>query len=314
MGIGFRPETEEPALILPDEKELDVPTEFGLSLRQMAALGMAGEGRERTAEPAPGTLSARAWYGGDEGRLNVEAYSRIETKMAASSSIPGQAPPDLPSLLLDGRICYIGMALVPAVTELLISELLWLNYSAPEKPIYVYINSMGSQTPDGQAVGFETEATAIVDTMSYIRPEIQTLAVGQAFGNACLILASGQKGKRFALPHARIMTAPPRMNRSFGSITNMMIKANELEVATDTYVEMLVKFTGKEEEEVRKDISRNRYYTPEEAVDYGLVDRVVQPDDPVAFEAKDYEALLQKAQAAQGGRRPVGATAAEAGY
>lgn len=89
-----------------------------------------------------------------------------------------------------------AVQLVPAVTELLISELLWLNYSAPEKPIYVYINSMGSQTPDGQAVGFETEATAIVDTMSYIRPEIQTLAVGQAFGNACMILASGQKGKR----------------------------------------------------------------------------------------------------------------------
>jgi hypothetical protein len=62
---------------------------------------------------AQGTLSARAWYGGDEGRINIEAYSRIETKMAASSSIPGQAPPDLPSLLLDGRICYIGMAVRP---------------------------------------------------------------------------------------------------------------------------------------------------------------------------------------------------------
>lgn len=71
------------------------------------------------------------------------------------------------------------MQLVPAVTELVISELLWLNFSYPEKPVYVYLHSIGSQTPDGQAVGFDTEAYAILDTLSYIRPEIHTLVVGQ---------------------------------------------------------------------------------------------------------------------------------------
>lgn len=86
---------------------------------------------------------------------------------------------------------------MPAVTELVISELLWLNYSYPEKPVYVYINSVGTQQADGQSVGFETEAYAILDTLAYIRPEIQTLVVGQAFGNAAMILASGQKGKRY---------------------------------------------------------------------------------------------------------------------
>ncbi len=136
------------------------------------------------------------------------------------------------------------LQLVPAVTELVISELLWLNYSAPEKPVYVYLNSIGSQGPDGQAVGFETEAYAILDTLAYIRPEIHTLVVGQAYGNAAMILASGKKGSRFSLPNARIMTAPPRMNRSFGSVSNMMIKANELEYNTQSYVDFLAQYTG----------------------------------------------------------------------
>jgi hypothetical protein len=85
---------------------------------------------------------------------------------------PGQAPPDLPSLLLDSRIVYIGMPLVASVTELVVSELLWLNYNQPEKPVYIYINSLGSQK-DFQAVGFETEAYAILDTMNvrhYLSP------------------------------------------------------------------------------------------------------------------------------------------------
>jgi ATP-dependent Clp protease, protease subunit len=85
------------------------------------------------------------------------------------------------------------MQLVPAVTELVISELLWLNYNNPEKQIYVYLNSIGSQTPDGQAVGFETEAYAILDTLGYIRPDVYTLVIGQAFGNAAMIAACGKK-------------------------------------------------------------------------------------------------------------------------
>lgn len=77
------------------------------------------------------------------------------------------------------RALDLPVQLVPAVTELVISELLWLNFSSPEKPVYVYLHSIGSQTPDGQAVGFDTEAYAILDTLAYIRPEIHTLALGQ---------------------------------------------------------------------------------------------------------------------------------------
>lgn len=196
--------------------------------------------------------------------------------------------------------------LVPSVTELVISELLWLNYASPEKPVYVYLNSTGSQTMQGEAVGFETEATAILDTMAYIRPDIYTLVIGQAFGNAAMILASGKKGHRFALPHSRIMTCPPRMNRSFGNVTNVMIKANELENATQTYVHFISRFTGRDKEEVRKDVGRNRYFTPEQAIEYGLIDRVVAPTDDVAIERRDYEGMLRASQAGQRGGRSGG--------
>jgi ATP-dependent Clp protease protease subunit len=91
-------------------------------------------------------------------------------------------PPDLPSLLLHNRIVYIGMPLVPAVTELIIAELLYLNYEDTSKPITMYINSSGTTTADGQSVGFETEAFAIADVMKYVRPPVCTIAVGQAFG------------------------------------------------------------------------------------------------------------------------------------
>jgi len=113
-------------------------------------------------------------------------------------------PPDLPSLLLHNRIVYIGMPLVPAVTELIIAELLYLNYEDQSRPVTMYINSSGTTTANGQAVGFETEAFAIADVMKYIRPPVNTVAIGQAFGAAAMILSQGAKGGRAALPNATI--------------------------------------------------------------------------------------------------------------
>ena len=101
--------------------------------------------------------------------------------------------PDLPSLLLENRIVYLGMPLVPAVTELIIAELLYLQYRDRNKPIFMYINSTGCARADGETVGFETEGTAIYDTMQYIKNEIPTIGVGLAFGQACMILSAGQK-------------------------------------------------------------------------------------------------------------------------
>jgi ATP-dependent Clp protease protease subunit len=223
--------------------------------------------------------------------------------MGGGGGPPGQAPPDLPSLLLNARICYLGMPLVPAVTELIVAELLWLNFDSPEKPVYFYINSTGSQTADGQSVGFETEAYAIMDTMQYVRPDIHTVCVGKAYGNAAMLLASGKKGFRYALPHSSIMLCPPRMNRKVDSATNLMISANELDDNTATYVEYLNEFTGKEKEVLLKDIARTRYFTPEKAIEYGLVDKVVNPQTGGLADKKDYEAMLK---AAGGGERARG--------
>jgi ATP-dependent Clp protease protease subunit len=225
--------------------------------------------------------------------------------MGGGGGAPGQAPPDLPSLLLNARICYLGMPLVPAVTELIVAQLLWLNFDQPEKPVYFYVNSTGSQTPDGQAVGFETEAYAIMDTMQYVRPDIHTVCIGKAYGNAAMLLASGKKGCRYALPHSSIMLCPPRMNRKVDSATNLMISANDLEDNTGTYVDYLAEYTGKEKEQLMKDIARTRYFTPEQAITYGLVDKVVNPQSGLLAEKKDYEAMLKMANANAGGGRPM---------
>lgn len=308
MGIGFHQQSS--GLVLPSQ-QLEAGPDYGLSVKQMQVLGLTNDGSFATArlpEVKAEALRAKAFYVGDE----VTETKRQVARMAVDTKAPGQAPPDLPSLLLDGRICYIGMPLVPAVTELVISELLWLNYSAPEKPVYLYINSTGSQTMQGEAVGFETEATAIMDTMAYIRPDIYTLVIGQAFGNAAMILASGKKGYRYALPNSRIMTCPPRMNRAFGNVSNCMIKANELENATQTYVDFMSRFTGRDKEQVRKDVGRNRYFTPEQAVEYGIIDKVMQPNDAVVIERRDYEGMLRASQSQGRGARSGGGAMAGA--
>jgi ATP-dependent Clp protease protease subunit len=134
-------------------------------------------------------------------------------------------PPDLPSLLLANRIIYIGMPLVPSVTELVIAQLLYLNYQN-EEIITMYINSPGTNSPDGRAFSFDTEAFAIADTMQFIRPPIRTIAVGQAFGTAAMLLSLGQKGNRFALPNASIMLNQPR-SRARGQASDVAIKARE---------------------------------------------------------------------------------------
>ncbi|CAD7702816.1 unnamed protein product [Ostreobium quekettii] len=304
MGVGIRPDDNDVA----SELKLVVPkSAYGLSQRQMAALGLVGEQVARRYDVCEDELTAAAHYGGEV----VSEHTRIATRMAGGRP-PSQAPPDLPSLLLDGRICYIGMPLVAQVTELVISELLWLNYNNPEQAVYVYINSVGSQTPDGQTVGFETEAYAILDTMAYIRPTKYTLVVGQAFGNAAMILASGKRGGRYALPHSRIMLAPPRANRSYGVASNVMIRANELENCTETYIDFLTGFTGRDKDEIKKDSGRNRYFTPEQAIEYGLIDKVVQPEDTMISE-KDYDRMLAQSQAMQQRMAGSDAPAAAAG-
>ncbi|PIA44439.1 hypothetical protein AQUCO_01700201v1 [Aquilegia coerulea] len=112
-------------------------------------------------------------------------------------------PPDLPSMLLDDKIIYLGMPLVPAVTELITAQFYYLSTLDCDEPIHLYINSTGTTRDDGETVGLETEGFAIYNAMMQMRVDVYTFAIGAAIGQACLLLAAGKKGKRFMMPNAQ---------------------------------------------------------------------------------------------------------------
>jgi ATP-dependent Clp protease protease subunit len=190
-------------------------------------------------------------------------------------------PPDLPSLLLNERIVYLGMPLVSAVTELIIAELLYLQYADPEKPIRIYINSTGTSRYDGEPVGFETEAFAICDTMSYIKPPIHTICIGSAMGMAAMLLSAGTKGCRASLPNASIVLHQPR-SYARGQATDIQIRAKEVLENKRTMLDILSRNTGQTTEKIAKDMDRLFYMTPYEAKEYGLIDRVLESTDVAA--------------------------------
>jgi ATP-dependent Clp protease protease subunit len=184
-------------------------------------------------------------------------------------------PPDLPSLLLKERIVYLGLPLVPAVTQLIIAELLYLQYEDPEKPINIYINSTGTSSYSGEPVGFETEAFAICDTMRYIKPPVHTICIGSAMGMAAMLLSAGTKGCRASLPNASIVLHQPR-SYTRGQATDIQIRAKEVLANKQTMISILSRNTGQPPEKIIKDMDRMFYLTPQMAVEYGLIDRVFE--------------------------------------
>jgi len=160
------------------------------------------------------------------------------------------------------------------VTELIIAQLLYLEFEDPEKPIYFYINSTGTSWYTGDAVGFETEAFAICDTISYIKPPVHTICIGQAMGTAAVILSSGTKGQRAALPHASIVLHQP-ISGARGQATDIQIRAEEVLKNKKSMLEILSRNTGKTIEELSKDSDRMSYLNPQEALDYGVIDRIL---------------------------------------
>eukprot|EP00751_Fragilariopsis_kerguelensis_P022698 CAMPEP_0170893808 /NCGR_PEP_ID=MMETSP0734-20130129/42667_1 /TAXON_ID=186038 /ORGANISM="Fragilariopsis kerguelensis, Strain L26-C5" /LENGTH=257 /DNA_ID=CAMNT_0011284425 /DNA_START=139 /DNA_END=912 /DNA_ORIENTATION=- len=154
------------------------------------------------------------------------------------------------------------------------SELLYLNYESTD-PITMYINSSGTTTANGQAVGFETEAFAIADVMKYVRPPVHTVALGQAFGAAAMLLSQGKKGYRFSMPNATILLNQPK-SQAQGQASDIAIKAQEVAHNRRTMCELIASACGKPVDNVIKDCSRVKYLQPHEAVEYGLVDKVIE--------------------------------------
>ncbi|KAF5816294.1 putative endopeptidase Clp [Helianthus annuus] len=184
-----------------------------------------------------------------------------------------QPPPDLASYLYKNRIVYLGMSLVPSVTELILAEFLYLQYEDDKKPIYLYVNSTGT-TKGGEKLGYETEAFAIYDVMRYVKPPIFTLCVGNAWGEAALLLAAGAKGNRSALPSSTIMIKQP-IARFQGQATDVEIMRREIKNVKTELVKLYSKHIGKTEEQIEEDIRRPKYFSPSEAVEYGIIDKVI---------------------------------------
>ena len=194
-------------------------------------------------------------------------------------------PPDLPSLLLKERIVYLGMPLVSSdehkaqlgvdVTKLIIAQLLYLQFDDPEKPITMYINSTGTSYYGGHAIGYETEAFAICDTMSYIKPAIHTICIGQAMGTAAMILSAGTKGYRASLPNGTIILHQAKTGAR-GQATDIQIRAKEVLENKRAILEIFSRNTGQTVEKLAKDTDRMFYMTPEQAKEYGLIDKVLE--------------------------------------
>lgn len=184
-----------------------------------------------------------------------------------------QPPPDLASYLYKNRIVYLGMCLVPSVTELILAEFLYLQYEDAEKPIYLYINSTGT-TKGGEKLGYETEAFAIYDVMRYVKPPIFTLCVGNAWGEAALLLAAGARGNRAALPSSTIMIKQP-IARFQGQATDIDLARKEVKNVKAELVNLYSRHIGKPPEQIEEDIRRPKYFSPSDAVEYGIIDKVL---------------------------------------
>ena len=208
----------------------------------------------------------------------------VSSPYYGDSAVMRTPPPDLPSLLLKERIVYLGLPLFSDddakrqlgmdVTELIIAQLLFLEFDNSEKPIYFYINSTGTSWYTGDAIGFETEAFAICDTLRYVKPPVHTICIGQAMGTAAVILSAGTKGQRAALPHASIVRHQPRSGAQ-GQATDIQIRANEVIHNKRAMLEILSQNTGKSVDQLSRDSDRMSYLNPHEAVNYGIIDRVL---------------------------------------
>jgi ATP-dependent Clp protease, protease subunit len=169
--------------------------------------------------------------------------------------------------LFEERIIFLGVQVDDASANDVMAQLLTLESMDPDRDIQIYINSPG---------GSFTALTAIYDTMRFVKPDIQTIAMGQAASAAAVILAAGTPGKRLALPNARIIIHQPAMvDGGYAQASDVEIQANEILRMRTWLEEVLAKHSNRTEEQVREDIERDKIFTAEQALEYGLVDQVI---------------------------------------
>lgn len=191
--------------------------------------------------------------------------SQMLVPMVVEQSGRGERAYDIYSRLLKDRIIFIGTSIDDVVANLVIAQLLFLQMEDPDKDINIYINTPG---------GIVTAGLAIYDTMQFLKPDVCTYCVGQATSMGAILLAAGGKGKRFALPNARIMMHQP-WGGAQGAAADISIQAKEILRMRDRIEEILAKHTGQTLEKIKKDTDRDYFLSAEEAKTYGLVDEVI---------------------------------------
>ncbi|MCL0101370.1 ATP-dependent Clp endopeptidase proteolytic subunit ClpP [Peptococcaceae bacterium] len=177
----------------------------------------------------------------------------------------GERAYDIYSRLLKDRIIFLGAPIDDSIANLVIAQLLFLEAEDPDKDIHLYINSPG---------GIITAGMAIYDTIQYIRPKVSTICLGQAASMASFLLASGAKGKRFALPYSRIMIHQP-LGGVQGQATDIDIHAKEILRMKDILNKLISKHTGQPIEKVTADVERDYFMSAEQAKEYGIIDEVI---------------------------------------
>lgn len=185
--------------------------------------------------------------------------------MVVEQTNRGERSYDIFSRLLKDRIIFLGTAINDEIANLLVAQLLFLESEDPEKDINFYINSPG---------GGVTAGLAVYDTMQYIKPDVVTVCVGQAASMGSLLLASGQKGKRYALPNSRIMVHQP-LGGTQGQASDIQIQAKEILRMKESLNKILSEHTGQKQEKISEDSDRDFFMSGTEAVEYGIIDSVV---------------------------------------
>lgn len=196
--------------------------------------------------------------------------------VVVEQSSRGERAYDIYSRLLKERIIFLGGPIDDSVANVVVAQMLFLESEDPDKDIHLYINSPG---------GVVTAGLAIYDTMQYIKPDVSTICIGQAASMGSLLLTAGAAGKRYALPHARIMIHQP-LGGAQGQSTDIQIQAKEILRLREVGNEILSRHTGQDAEKVNVDTERDNFMSAEEAKTYGLIDEVVTRPKAESAESK----------------------------
>ncbi len=196
----------------------------------------------------------------------MSTTSQILIPTVIEQTHQGERAYDIYSRLLKERIIFLGNEVEPHTANLIVAQLLFLQAEDAKKDIYLYINSPGGSVYD---------ALAIYDTMNYIKPDVQTIGIGMAASAAAFLLSSGAKGKRFALPHSKVMIHQPSSGTR-GKITDQEIDLKESLAIKKLLEDIMAKNTGQKPKRIHEDMERDYYMTANEALEYGLIDGVIE--------------------------------------